>query len=150
MTSSKFSRRPRVQPEPKACKVGPKPLPPPLPPPPPPWPAPTMLCRIDWDAPEEPLSNWHIHESCVAPWHAVFHRYSGAVYDAPDEVHIRFYLDLDTAAAHVLLRAYRSSGHLWDVYSDDLGLEVGAAIDITITEWNDLPEPHTLICHFST
>lgn len=150
MTSSKFSKRPRVQPEPKACKVGPTPLPPTPPPPPPPWPPLTLESTIDWDEPDPP-GDFKIHEAPTLTWYSgPKHWFAVAPPVDPTAAEIRIHLNLDTGQAYAALIGRKAAYPKWYPYSDPFTLTPGEHFNTTISTWNALPAGHTCTLTFHT
>lgn len=149
MTSSKFSRRPRVQPTPKICRVLKPPVPAPMPPLPV-WPIPTMVCTLDWSGPEDPPPDLAVHRTFAMPWVAPGSWYYAVASGGPDQVRTWFNLDLATGAFMVYLEAWRGIIFLHVVTSYYYYTPVDEHIDWHLEGITGLPSGHTLTAHFRT
>lgn len=145
MTSSKFSRRPRVQPTPKVCH----PPPPHKPPEPPPtWPPPTLTADVFWTAPWSPPPNWFIDEPAALTWSTDLNQYAGSTLGAPDHVDVVFQLNPDDGLYLIFLSAMRGEDPLAAASTDPAWLIPHQPIDIIVTNWNGGLPGQTLRVHF--
>lgn len=142
MTSSRFSRRPRVQPTPKVCGVPPPPLPPPVP-------STLMTAIINWDYPGPPPPPFSCHETIHMPWIPASNWWRGHTTPAVDEVQAWFHLFLPSGAAYAYLQAFRNGVNIFAAASYDILLEPGQPIDLTIDTWIGLTPSHVLTAHFT-